>query len=286
MAKNKKITFLGGDLRQFYMAEELASLGYDIAVYGLEMVKEIEGINKPSSLYDAMEFAEIIVCPVPFSRDNINILSNNFKEDLSIENFISYIKAGQKIFGGNINPNIINGCKEKEVIFYDFMKDEKVTIKNAISTAEGTIAETIKNSHTNLHKSRCLIIGFGRCAKVLADKLKGLNATVTIAARNEEQLTVAETCGYNTVPLGLFYQELKKADFIFNTVPAKILDREALNFIKNGSIIIDIASMPGGTDFERCKELNIPAFLCLGLPGKYSPKSSAKILNEVILEFK
>jgi dipicolinate synthase subunit A len=35
-------------------------------------------------------------------------------------------------------------------------------------------------------------------------------------------------------------------------------------------------------DFDYCQKKGINAKLCLGLPGKYAPKSSAGILLEVI----
>lgn len=46
--------------------------------------------------------------------------------------------------------------------------------------------------------------------------------------------------------------------------------------------IIDIASSPGGVDYSVVKEVGINATLCLGLPGKYSPKTSGEILVNAI----
>lgn len=71
-------------------------------------------------------------------------------------------------------------------------------------------------------------------------------------------------------------------DFIFNTVPAPVITEELLSRVKKGVTVIDIASKPGGVDFEFCQKNGICAKLCLGLPGKYAPKSSAGILMEVI----
>ena len=65
-------------------------------------------------------------------------------------------------------------------------------------------------------------------------------------------------------------------------IPAKILTRDYISLLHQDCTIIDIASAPGGTDFEVCKEFHIHALLCLGLPGRYSPKSSALILMEEI----
>ena len=69
-----------------------------------------------------------------------------------------------------------------------------------------------------------------------------------------------------------------------NTVPALVLTAPQLSKVKGESIIIDIASKPGGVDFEYCRKKNISAKLCLGLPGKYAPMSAAGILMEVIIK--
>ena len=49
--------------------------------------------------------------------------------------------------------------------------------------------------------------------------------------------------------------------------------------------ILDIASKPGGTDFECAKESGIASDLLLSIPGRFSPKSSAYILARAIERF-
>jgi dipicolinate synthase subunit A len=46
-------------------------------------------------------------------------------------------------------------------------------------------------------------------------------------------------------------------------------------------VVIDIASAPGGVDFEAAKQLGIAAKLCPGLPGKYSPRSAGEAAAQV-----
>jgi len=50
--------------------------------------------------------------------------------------------------------------------------------------------------------------------------------------------------------------------------------------MKKDSLIIDLASYPGGIDFEIAKELGIKTNWALGLPGKVSPKSVATYMME------
>ena len=46
------------------------------------------------------------------------------------------------------------------------------------------------------------------------------------------------------VSLDELKEELSQADFIFNTIPAMILDRERLEQVKKEALIVDIASAP------------------------------------------
>lgn len=158
------------------------------------------------------------------------------------------------------------------------MSDPAFEIFNSIATAEGTIAKAIINSPTNLHMSNCLIIGYGKCGIAIASRLKSLYAFTTIFARNPMQLASALEHGHKTIELNNLEQYISKYDFIFNTLPAMILTRQILSRVHSEATIIDIASKPGGTDFEACKHFGINANLCLSLPGKYSPKSSSIII--------
>jgi dipicolinate synthase subunit A len=163
------------------------------------------------------------------------------------------------------------------------MESEKITILNAIATAEGTIMEAIQNSDINLHGSNCLVLGFGRCAKVLAGKLKAMDAIVTVAARSEEALAFAEAAGHKTLLLSDIKPLLPSYQFIFNTIPSLVLDKSCLELVNRNVTIIDIASAPGGVDFEYAMQQSLNAKLCLGLPGKVAPNTSADILVTEII---
>lgn len=283
MSDSKRFVFLGGDLRQCFMARKLVEKNYLIATYGLDIDGQYDLIYRASSLKSALNFGNIIVCPVPVSHDHVMITSEVKLDDLTIDNLISNLNENHTLFGGVIFNELKTACDNKHIPYYDLMKMEPISIKNAIATAEGTIVEAITQSTINLHGSSCLVLGYGRCAKVLAEKLKGLNAYVTVCTRNEEALAYADSFGLQTVQLDALSNSLLNYDFIFNTIPYKVLDESIIKQLKKSTIIIDIASKPGGTDFDACKEYGISASLCLGLPGKYAPEASADILNNIIL---
>jgi dipicolinate synthase subunit A len=75
---------------------------------------------------------------------------------------------------------------------------------------------------------------------------------------------------------------LSDVDVIFNTVPAPVLDKDVLVKVPSTTLIIDLASAPGGTDFASAEELGVKAILAPGLPGKVAPKTAGRILAQVV----
>jgi len=277
MSHQLKLGIFGGDMRQVYMAEAFLHLGYPVFTYKIiEPVihERCTALDNPDDLFD---LCNVLIGPIPLTRDHISIASADTL-DMSTSKLSDRLSKEHILIGGIIPSSIQTVCVQKGIPFFDLMKDEKITILNAVATAEGTIMEAIRSSGINLHGSRCLVLGYGRCAKVLADKLKGLDTEVIVAARSEEALAYAEASGLKAVPFTEMRKFLPSCHFIFNTVPAMVLDQQHLSLVRRDVTIIDIASAPGGVDFEYALRNNINAKLCLGLPGKVSPRSSADIL--------
>lgn len=274
-------SIIGGDLRQIYLSSILEQSGFKIIVYGLNGEIPVYNMNYAESLEHAIESSKTIIAPIPFSKDKLNISSTCSNFNLSVINFLDNLKSSHYLIAGNIPNYVKEFCKERDICFNDLMNNENIALLNAISTAEGAIAEAISKSVINLHKSKCLVLGYGRCAKVLSSKLNALGAIVTVAARKKEALTEAFTNCCDC--MGWDMLDIHDFDFIFNTIPSLILNMELLSKVSCDSTIIDIASSPGGLDYVYSKEHGINAHLCLGIPGKMAPKSSALILAETIV---
>ena len=201
-----------------------------------------------------------------------------------LEKIFEKLQKGQVIYGCNFPPELVIKGEQRGIRFVDYMKREGVASKNAVATAEGAIAEAIRESKVNLQGSRILVAGYGRCGEVLAEKLAVMHGKVTVMDRKEEKRTRAMAMGHRGISFEQGKEEMGQYDFLFNTVPAPVITAEFLSRTKPGVTIIDIASRPGGVDFSHCQKEGICAKLCRGLPGKYAPKSSAGILMEVIEE--
>lgn len=244
---------LGSEPRQQYLAQFLREAGHEV----MEAKEYLPGYH------------DAVLLPVPQTA-------------FYLEKNIGRLQKGQLVFGCNFPGELTREGEAKGITFVDYMRADGVASKNAVATAEGAIAEAVKESDVNLHGHSALVVGYGRCGEVLADKLCAMNAVVTVMERKEEKRSRAQAMGNYSISFEVGAGEMAAFDFIFNTVPAPVITEELLSRVKKGVTVIDIASKPGGVDFEFCQKNGICAKLCLGLPGKYAPKSSAGILMEVI----
>lgn len=280
MLEKQRISLIGGDLRQIYLAKELNHRGHSVLSYASPHHLLDKSIIIGESLEKATQFGDIIILPTPVTKDGEHIISLEDNKSLTISNFCKELHKNHIVFGGNIPTLITKFCDLLDIPYYDFMKIEKVAILNSIATAEGAIMEAIRQSSRNLHDSNCLVLGYGRCGSVLAHKLWGLHANVWIGVRNDLAMYGGISHGYQGLLLSQLKEKISQFDYIFNSIPEVILSHEILDELTPATTIIDIASYPGGLDYNYAENRQINAHLCLGLPGKVSPQSCGEILEE------
>lgn len=278
------IALLGGDARIAYMQPYLLEKGYRVICYGIE---NISGRNEDTIIYaktwrEAIEQSDYIVGGIPFFKEG-KVFSKQDVPDMQYSELQKMLEKNQAVFGGVITEDFIEGCREKGIQCYDFMKDEPLTIFNAIATAEGAILEALKSQKTNIHGSSSLVLGYGRCGRVLAEKLKGMGAKVTVCSRYETELAGADTFGMDTLLLNDLRKCVHEYEYIYNTIPVMLLRKDILGQMRKDVLIIDIASGLGGVDFAFAEKSGIRALHCLGLPGRYAPKISAKGLADFVV---
>lgn len=140
----------------------------------------------------------------------------------------------------------------REIEPEDYYRREEFAVGNAIPTAEGAVGLAIREYPGTINGAKCLITGFGRIGKNLAIILRGMGAEVFCAARKKADLMQMRAFGVQP----LTYREIgRRFDLIFNTVPAKVLTSPVLMQQTRDTLIIELASAPGGTDLKRAEEL-------------------------------
>lgn len=280
------ITMIGGDYRQLLLYKKFLKMGFSVSGIALPSNTD-EGELHTESLDSSANLlpSDIWITGIPFTKDNTHIYTENKNYLITIDYFFQHLKQHppKMLIGGHFPQEVLDFARNYQIPCHDLLKCDSIAIANAIPTAEGAIYHAIKASPHVLHKSRCLILGFGKCGKALARKLKGLDAQVTVCARKDTDFAFAESCGYETLTYDQLADHIGNFLFIFNTVPVRVLDKHRLSFISKDAVIIDIASMPGGVDFDTAEKLSITTIHCLGLPGKLSPKTAADILAKQII---
>ncbi len=283
MQTKKSFGIIGGDMRQYYLAESLLKDGFEVMIFGFEKVTEKSDNFKKLPLSEVINLSDYIILPVPITRDQ-KIINAPFSDGtIDIDNKLLNSFENKKIFGGIIIPPIENHVKNNKFLFYDYY-EENFVMENAFLTAEGAIKVFLGNSLKSINKSRCLVLGYGRIGKCLCKILKNFGASVTATARNAKDKRLIEQNGYDFYDTNKLInnQNLPCYDVVFNTVPAVILDKNILKKLSSDVMIIDLASLPGGIDKHAAKALNIRLFHELGIPGKYFPKSAGEIIKKTI----
>ena len=281
---SRNFTIIGGDLRIIKLSKILANDGNKIFTYGIEKqqeLKENKNIIFCDNLQTAVSSSNIIIGSIPFSSNGKEINTPFSDKKIRIEEIINNIE-NKILIAGSINNDIYKLTEDKQIKIIDIMQREELAILNAISTAEGTIEIIIKNTNKIIHGSKILILGFGRIAKVLAKKLQGLSVEVTCAARKEEDMAWIKTYGYIGTNINQIGNNLAEYDVIINTVPQIILTKEKLNYIKEDTLLIDLASKPGGIDQDAVKEKKLQLIWALALPGKVAPVTTAEFIKDTI----
>lgn len=266
----ESISFIGGDNRNYRVSKMFAE-NYNVYTYALE------GDN--NNFEECIEKSEYIVVPIPFSTDDENVYTPKSNQTITINEFLENI-SGKTIIGGKIKAEYVQKLESNNNKVIDITKCREFILKNAIPTAEGVVKIIIENTDFTIDDSKIAVLGFGNVGKKISELLNNLNAHVFCYDIKKQEVANIVTYGYNV--LNDFSKEISNMDVIVNTVPEQILNRKTLEFIDKDTLIIDVASTPGGVDFEYSKTNGYKVIQALGLPGKIAPKTSAKYVKEIL----
>ena len=276
MIKESNILIAGGDMRQIYCAKRLsldlptAVIGFDNEFIPLEM-NDMKTDTMQKHCYDC------VVLPVIPLDENGMLNTPYSSSELRPEYIRDMLREGGTVFVGKADErlrSIFSGFG-----IYEYLNREELSLKNAVPTAEGAVQIALEELPVTINGLRVLIVGLGRIGTALAAVLKGFGADVTAAVRSERGTAKARIAGIrhiSSLNIDGSY------DLVFNTVPELIFDRGSLTQFSDTTLFIDLASKPGGIDFEAARELGIKAVWALGLPGKTAPVTAGEIIAETI----
>ena len=256
------ICILGNTARHHILFSNLKGLGFNVSLF--------DTMPEPEN---TAQF-DFVVLPIPTLKEN---------RILNLEGCSANIEHILNKFTSNTVFITCNYTSE-DYKTVDINKRDDFAYLNAIPTAEGAIEIAIDKSNSSLFYSNVLITGFGRVAKILANRLKGLCPNIVIAARSQSSLAEAAVLGFKTVAFNSFKENNLNYDIVFQTVPSLVLNENVLCKFKKDVIIIELSSKSIGTDCLLAEKLGITVVHAPALPEKIAPATAGNILTETVLK--
>jgi len=227
------------------------------------------GILEGSSLG---KYSEIIILPIPTSKDGVHITGTDLELDEAIDSF----GEGSFVLGYGIPVECIEALERRDCVVCDALGDEVFLQRNAELTALGTLGIILTSAKKSVSDLKIGIIGYGRIGKQLLRILLFLGASVRVFTRKNS--TRIDLCSYGVdaeLSEGGDYSGL---DFLINTAPERLLDDERVQRVLSSGKIIDLAS---GENFpENCGVSKLG-----GIPGLMYPISAGRIYAEAALRY-
>ncbi len=274
------VAVLGGDKR-FISATEafLKRDGVSVLLAGFESLQTVIPCTNP---YDAARGADVVVLPIPCTVDGINVNAPFAQREISLERIFRSMRGNTLILGGKVSAELYEMAAQHGFEIIDYLCREELAVLNSVPTAEGAIEIAMRELSTTLWGQSVLVCGFGRIGKTLAADLKALGCDVTVCARRQSDLAWCSVDGYKTTSFDRLKNDLCAYSVIFNTAPAIIFDAAALQCTAEDVLLIDLASPPGGVDFESAKRLARRTVWALSLPGKVAPITAGQIIERTV----
>jgi dipicolinate synthase subunit A len=282
--RGKTVAVLGGDRRMGEAIPFFLQAGAQVRLAGHQWEDRFAGVQVCATGADALTGAHVAVLPVQGVSEDGRVFTTRGAPECHIDvDGLRRMARGASVFTGIGNPYLRRACEAAGLSLVEYREADEFAIWNSIPSAEGAIQMAMEASPLTVFGSRSLVLGFGRTGRAIALLLRGLFSDVAVAARKDLDLARIWASGHRYIPWDRLADEVAQADLIFNTVPALVLTREVLVAAPPHAVVIDVASAPGGTDFQAASELGLTAKLAPGLPGIVAPVTAGKIIAELIV---
>lgn len=265
---------IGGDLRQAYLSNLLVEDGYSVCTYGLASWND----TREETLQQAAK-ARVVVLPLPLCREEgtLNCVGN----PITTAELFSMFHNDQVLLAGQVKPQQQEEAHGDGLTLTDYFQREELTVANAVPTVEGTIQIAMEQLPETLCGKDCLVLGYGRIGKLMAHRLAGLGARVTVSARKYGDLAWIQAFGWPPLRTDALAGHLGGFKVVINTIPSPILGRELLAELPADCLCIDVASRQG-IDLAAAEERGLKTVWARFLPGRMAPRTAAVAIRDTV----
>ena len=268
-----RVAIIGGDRRMLYAAKAFLQDTDQVVIGGFDSA-ELPDHMVSLSVGDALEGADLAVLPVrPLKEGMLNAPFSSQQLPLSE---LAVLIGTKPVFSGDIASlrGMLRGA------LYDYTAQEEFAVRNAVLTAEGAIGLLVQQWEGAIFCARALVLGYGRIGRIAARYLRALGADVTVAVRRDDARAWVQAEGMHSCDYSL--KEINTFDIVLNTVPAPVVNADCVDRIRQGAVIVDLASSPGGVDGARAEQRGLSFIHALALPGKTAPAAAGRIIKDTI----
>jgi len=281
MKRELNFWVVGGDTRQVELARLLAQDGHTVHAYALGELEPAPGLF-PEEELDQIQRADCVVLPLTVCGGDGLLNAPLSPEERPLVHILDLLSPRQFLCGGRVDEATGILAGERGLAIADYYDREELAVANAVPTAEGAVQLAMEHLPITIHGARVLVVGFGRVGRLTAQRFAALGAKVSVAARKYEQLAWAQAMGFGAEQLAHLAGWLCGYDLVINTVPSRVLGRTELEDLKDGCLILDLASKPGGVDLAAAGELGLTVIWALALPGKVAPVTAGAAIKTTI----
>ncbi|MGG3625029.1 dipicolinate synthase subunit DpsA [Bacillus gobiensis] len=286
MLNGMHILIAGGDSRHIELIKKLTGAGAKVFLAGFEdLTSEFENASKVIIEDINLGIVDSIILPVSGIHEKGKVEASFSQNDVFItKETVSKTKNHCVLYSGISTPyldDVLKSTNRKLVTLFD--RDD-VAILNSIPTAEGALKLAIEHTDVTIHGANVMVLGFGRVGMTVARTFSAIGAKVKVCVRNVADAARITEMGLESLFFDTLEKEVSANDICINTIPKQVLTSSIISKMPDHTLIIDLASKPGGTDFQFAQKQGIKALWALGLPGKVAPKTAGEIMANVLFD--
>src|SRR5690625_45109 len=283
MLKNFHILIIGGDARYLEVINHLSNRGATVYVAGFDQLI-FHQLNVHHAKLEKIDFdiIDAMLLPVSGTNSKGRIEATYAHDDIDLtKKMIAQTPTHCYICTGISNAFLDDATESANRKLVRLFARDDIAIYNSIPTAEGALMLAMEQTDVTIHGSQVMVLGFGRVGMTLARLFSTVGAHVRVCVRKAADIARISEMGLHPVLIKDLEQEIANTEVCINTIPHQIVDSKIISAMKKSSLIIDLASSPGGTDFTFADQQGIKNIHALGLPGKVAPKTAGNIIADI-----
>ncbi len=284
MLTDMQVAVIGGDARQLEIIRKLTELDAKLSLIGFEQLDHaFTGAAKVKISEVDFSHLDSLILPVSGTslEGQVDTVFSNEKVVL-LEEMIAKTPAHCVLYTGITNSYLSGIADRTNRRLVPIFNRDDVAIYNSIPTVEGTIMLAIQHTDFTIHGSNVMVLGLGRVGMSVARTFHVLGAKVTVGARKTEHFARITEMGLTPFHLDDLKDWVKNTDICINTIPFPIVTASVISKMPAHSLIIDLASKPGGTEFRYAEKRGVKALLAPSLPGIVAPKTAGNIIANIL----